>query len=303
MRQESRQLDQIRNTKDFDYKQEHDPDNKVLDMLMNVAAKDFVNRFCDEPDGLYRNNKVDQTELQIAWKEFLMEDDYSVQLTIKLPKQNEFGFKHTKQLSRAVYLYRILVREIQMFVTQDKNNWPRNPLAFKGILEHGDEGFWHCHLSIKYNALSICFLYHLCWAIRQVIKKYKLGEDVFDLVPIYNQSGHCTYVSKEIDSKKDKRKNKEKDEGTLPFDLKTWFHVEEKHEWNISFDKVYVLKLTIRIACWLKQHGLLHIANPINKLKYLLVYKCKNRRKFVVDTPSNLYTFDGWKGIMHIPMV
>lgn len=295
---------QIQTVETFDYKQECDPDNKALDMLMNVIAKDFVNRFVDNSEGVYRNHKNNQTPIEKAYEDFMMDYDCSMQLTIILPDQNIYGYKHTKSFSKATGLYRTLVREIEMFFTHDKNNWFRHPLFFRGVMENGEEGFKHAHLSIQYNNLNLCFIYRLCWALQQVALKYHLSaEKVFDLVCIYDKKGHCAYVSKEIDDKKDKRKKKFQDEGCLPFDLKTWYKIGEKKSRQINFHPLYALKLYIRMAWWLKQRRMLCVSNPINKLKKLLVYHRKNRRKFEVDTTSNFYTFDGWKGIVHIPVI
>ena len=147
---------------------------------------------CDKEDsGVYRNHKFRLTPYQEAWFKHLMEKEYKYMITIKLPHYEIDTFERTFLQQDAVEQIRQLIIEVEQAYTGHKH-WERDAFDFNCVFEHGESGFWHCHLVVVANTMNYETYYNrLQEAINKVLHRQKLFKTCIELTNVYEQIGLC----------------------------------------------------------------------------------------------------------------
>lgn len=263
------------------YKIKQDNTFKLCHRTLEYIVQNFTNECDDELKGLYRNHKKKLTDEQIAWKERLMETEYSFFLTIKLPNTNQDGYIRTKNRTESVSMYKKLVIELEKYFTNQKH-FERNPFFFTGLLEKGESGFWHIHLAIPRSKDDLYIGARLCWSIAQLINKHKFYKTVIDLRTVYDQEGLCIYMVKELTTPT----NSEKDEGPGIFYTKTWF-TGIKRDHYIIRNLSRPCKRFVRAGLKLMRNLAFNILKPIRYIKQKLFQQRFNRSGSKINSSTN----------------
>lgn len=246
---------------------------------LNEIISKYTHEVNEELNGFYRTHLIQYQDCRKYWQEQLMQEDYSFLLSIKLPPHTQSGFRRTRNRGNAKKQYRILIKKIIQIVINKTNHWDRTPLQFVGVLEHGEDGFWHVHLLIKPTNNDEYIGYKLCDALNEITNEYKFYKNVFDLRVVYDKEGICAYMVKELTDEIEDE-NKHVNEGSELFTVKTWFGIENLDNFKVDYFKMNInyfdinqLLYVIPLAAWLKYNGGLQIPNPINKLRRILAKK------------------------------
>lgn len=264
---------------------------KAIQLLSKVLDIEQFNAKTKNLDAVYRNqiNKLDK--IQQAWFDYFLKDIISVQLTITLPRKSIAvqgknksitKYKLSKNQYKCVDDYHELTKLFLETYACSQNNWPRKAFNFKGVIEQGnkDDPSWHSHFLIQNNTDDkIGFLYRLCWTIQKLKYEYGFPDNVFDIKSIYDEAGICNYLCKELTQNKNLNKN----EGSYPFTLYTWFKIKDEKIKSLKFHPIYKLRILIYFGLYLKVREWFRafIPNPIKKL--LVIDKRHYRRKFKVN--------------------
>lgn len=228
-----------------------------------LSIAEFICKYiseCDKEDeGVYRNHKFRLTSYQEAWFKHLMEKEYKYMITIKLPHYEIDTFERTFLQQDAVEQIRQLIIEVEQAYTGHKH-WERDAFDFNCVFEHGESGFWHCHLVVVANTMNYETTYNkLQKAIDSVLQQHKLFKTCIELTYVYEQIGLCMYLVKELENPDN---NHLKKESSYLSDLSTLFHIKLKYKQS----KLCKLLKTVLVAVKSKREKSLVIPNPINKL-------------------------------------
>lgn len=183
---------------------------------------------CDKEDsGVYRNHKFRLTPYQEAWFKQLMEKEYKYMITIKLPHYEIDTFERTFLQQDAVEQIRQLIIEVEQAYTGHKH-WERDGFDFNCVFEHGESGFWHCHLVVVANTMNYETYYNrLQEAINKVLHRHKLFKTCIELTYVYEQIGLCMYLVKELEQPDN---NHLKEEYSFVSSLYDLFHIKVKNK-------------------------------------------------------------------------
>ena len=246
-----------------------------------------------EEAGVYRNHKFKLDKYQQAWHQTLMKNDYAFFITIKLPRCTQSGFRRTKDRSKAIELYKKLIKELECLVISKTNHWTRKAFPFVGVLEKGKGGFYHVHLAIISTDCNNAMAAKLCESIKQIINKYRFYKTVIDIEPVYEKAGLCAYMLKEIRGAEDLMY----DEGPEIFNLQTWFNVKKDTNFSIIdacadiLESVLVLVLLVGFGC-------IQILCSIVDLIRCLLHKRSYGRKFKIYPSFHFKIFKFWKRLI-----
>lgn len=216
---------------------------------------------CDKEDkGVYRNHKFYLTAYQKRWKDWLMQKEYKYMITIKLPHYERNGFKRTKNQDEAVKQIRKLIRDIERAYT-GHYHFEKDAFDFNCVFEHGESGFWHCHLVVVSNTMNYETYYNrLEEATKKVFCKYpELFKTCIELTYVYDQEGLCMYLVKELEDVDNNNLNKRYSYVSSLYNL---FHIKVKYKQS----KLCELLKSVLVAAKSKHKKSLVIPNPINKI-------------------------------------
>lgn len=261
------------------------------------SIEEIFNKFGYEIDreeaGIYRSHKFTLDEYQNAWHQNLMKNDYAFFITIKLPRCTQSGFRRTKDRSKAIELYKKLIKELECLVISKTNHWTRKAFPFVGVLEKGKGGFYHVHLAIISTDFDNAMAAKLCESIEQIINKYRFYKTVIDIEPVYDKEGLCAYMVKEL---KDTNILMY-DEGPEIFNLQTWFNVKKDAKFSIIdacadiLDYILVFVLLVNFGC-------VQVLCRIVELIRCLLHKRSYRRKFEIYPSFHFEVFKFWKRLI-----
>lgn len=263
------------------YKIKQDNTFNLCNKTLEDIVQNFTNKYDDELQGLYRNHTKNLTDGQSAWKKQLMETEYSFFLTIKLPNSNKDGYIRTRNRTKAAYMYKKLVKELEIYFTGHKH-FERNPLHFAIALEKGKSGFWHIHLAIPRSKDDLYIGVRLCWSIAQLINKHKFYKTVVDLRTVYDQEGLCIYMVKELSLPT----NSENDEGPGIFYPKVLFPGIKKNHYIIR-NLSRPCKKFVRAGLKLIRILAFNLLKPIQHITKKLSQQRLNRTSSKINPSSN----------------